>query len=203
MAPFASSVPARSPNGTLRTSPPNPVAKAAAVPAAWPIAMHWAIDRIDAWASCSAEKHRPAMSVLTPSRAIRCAAVCRPLRRQGGTPRWSPCLPRRDGPHRCTAQADLVIELRGRDTSSLRDAIVPEDPPRLPKPDLRAEATRLAPAYPGTLSMRNLAYSNACFRPRSRHASGLPDRSHCALRPGRPRPGRCASSPLRSCRRSA
>ena len=38
---------------------------AAAVPAAWPIAMHWAIERTEAWASCVAERHRPATSRLS------------------------------------------------------------------------------------------------------------------------------------------
>src|SRR5438309_484005 len=36
---------------------------AAAMPAAWPIAMHVAIERADAWASWVAEKHRPATSI--------------------------------------------------------------------------------------------------------------------------------------------
>src|SRR5437899_11927136 len=44
------------------------IAIAAAVPAAWPIAMHVAIERADAWASCVAEKQRPATSMpSTPS----------------------------------------------------------------------------------------------------------------------------------------
>jgi hypothetical protein len=45
---------------------------AAAVPAAWPIAMHVPIDRADACASCVAEKQRPATSTL--SRPCGCSA---------------------------------------------------------------------------------------------------------------------------------
>src|SRR2546428_11320922 len=44
------------------------IAIVAAVPAAWPIAMHVAIERAEAWASCVAEKQRPATSMpSTPS----------------------------------------------------------------------------------------------------------------------------------------
>ena len=45
-----------------RGSAQSTAASPAAVPAAWPIAMHWAIERTDAWASCVAEKQRPATS---------------------------------------------------------------------------------------------------------------------------------------------
>ena len=38
------------------------VGRPLAEPAAWPIAMHVAIERAEAWASCVAEKHRPATS---------------------------------------------------------------------------------------------------------------------------------------------
>ena len=38
------------------------------MPAAWPIAMHCAIERTEAWASCVAEKQRPATSTLAASR---------------------------------------------------------------------------------------------------------------------------------------
>ena len=41
------------------------------MPAAWPMAMHWAIDRTEAWASWVAEKQRPATSTLAASRATR------------------------------------------------------------------------------------------------------------------------------------
>ena len=37
-------------------------------PAAWPMAMHWAIERTEAWASWVAEKQRPATSTLAASR---------------------------------------------------------------------------------------------------------------------------------------
>ena len=69
IAPAAESASATLPKGIPRTSPPRAAASAATVPAACPIAMHWAMDRIDAWASCSAEKQRPAISVFVESRA--------------------------------------------------------------------------------------------------------------------------------------
>src|SRR5450755_4811806 len=57
---------------TARTAPPAVVAaSAAAVPAAWPIAMHWAIERTEAWASWVAEKQRPATRTLIASRTTR------------------------------------------------------------------------------------------------------------------------------------
>ena len=43
---------------------------AAAVPAAWPMAIVWAIERTEACASCVAEKQRPATSVSTASRTM-------------------------------------------------------------------------------------------------------------------------------------
>ena len=46
--------------GTARGTVPPAAARAAAVPAAWPIAMQVAIERAEAWASCVAEKQRPA-----------------------------------------------------------------------------------------------------------------------------------------------
>ena len=59
----------RTAGATDRTAPSGDVAAiAAAVPAAWPIAMHWAIDRTEAWASWVAEKQRPATRTLTASR---------------------------------------------------------------------------------------------------------------------------------------
>ena len=61
------------PNGRSRTSAPEVAASAAAVPAAWPMAMHWAMDRTAAWASWVAEKQRPATSTLAASRATRVA----------------------------------------------------------------------------------------------------------------------------------
>ena len=54
--------------GTSRGSRPVAVASAAALPAAWPIAMHCAIERTDAWASCVALKQRPATRTLAASR---------------------------------------------------------------------------------------------------------------------------------------
>ena len=47
---------------------PAAVPSAAAVPAAWPMAIVWAIERTEAWALCVALKQRPATSVLAESR---------------------------------------------------------------------------------------------------------------------------------------
>src|ERR1035437_2425504 len=57
--------------GTSRTAPLAPSAASAAVtPAAWPIAIVWAIERMLAWASWVAEKHRPAVMTFCASRTI-------------------------------------------------------------------------------------------------------------------------------------
>src|SRR4051812_46187403 len=67
-APAARSCSCRIATGTWRGSVPAAIAMAAAVPAAWPMAMHCAIDRTDACASCVAEKQRPATSTFAASR---------------------------------------------------------------------------------------------------------------------------------------
>ena len=54
--------------GTSRGSVPPATAIAAAVPAAWPIAMHCAIERTEACASWVAEKQRPATRTFEASR---------------------------------------------------------------------------------------------------------------------------------------
>ena len=54
--------------GTSRGSQPPRIARPAAVPAAWPIAMHCAIERTEAWASWVAEKQRPATRTFAASR---------------------------------------------------------------------------------------------------------------------------------------
>src|SRR5439155_12917829 len=69
---------------------------AAAAPAAWPMAMHWAIERTEAWASWVAEKHRPATRTLTASRTTSAANGMptaapsgRYAQRVSGPARWS------------------------------------------------------------------------------------------------------------------
>ena len=68
-APASRSAERSRPKGRSRRSARRVAASAAAVPAAWPMAMHWAIERTEAWASWVAEKQRPATSTLLASRA--------------------------------------------------------------------------------------------------------------------------------------
>ena len=55
-------------HGSSRGTVPAATASAAAVPAAWPMAMHWPIERTAAWASWVALKQRPQASTFCASR---------------------------------------------------------------------------------------------------------------------------------------
>ena len=114
-APSRRSRPIASPTGTARTSPPWATAIAATVPAAWPMAMHWAIERIDAWASWVAEKQRPATSV------VRAVAHDERAQRDPDRGTVGQVAPRRAVAagamvvlDRGAAEADLVVELARR-----------------------------------------------------------------------------------------
>src|SRR4030095_9438319 len=71
MAPGSPRAAGRWSNGRSRRSARPCAASAAAVPAAWPMAMHWAMERTAAWAAWVAEEQRPAPSTLPGERASR------------------------------------------------------------------------------------------------------------------------------------
>src|SRR5690606_39846008 len=169
MAPSARSRSCTRPGATSRTSPPFSTARAAATPAAWPIAMHWAIERIEAWASWVAEKHLPATSVLTESRTTsdrsgmptawpsgRYTQVV-PVPSPAVEPWWSSI----GAPHRPTWSSDWVAE----STSSRVTRWSPYTRRVSRKPIPVLIATRSACSYPGTLSFKNRTYSSTWRRP--------------------------------------
>ena len=114
IAPSARSRSRSARNGTSRGSMPAAAASAAAVPAAWPIAMHCAIERTEAWASCVAEKQRPAdQHVRGVAHQQRPDTGSRPPGPSGrycqsvSAPAWWSSIGR-------AAQPDLLVELAGR-----------------------------------------------------------------------------------------
>ena len=145
---------------------PAATAIAAAVPAAWPMAMHWAIERTEACASWVAEKQRPATSTLAASRdeqrAVRDAHA---PRRRAGTA--SACRRRHGGPRWARRRArPASSNCRARQHVLARQPVVAVDPPRLADADLRHERDERGVARsPGTRSTRKRAYSSACRRP--------------------------------------
>ena len=96
---------------------------AAAVPAAWPIAMHWAIDRTEAWASWVALKQRPATSTFAASRTSE-RAVRDPDRLALGQVGPGRARAGRVVLDRRPAQADRVVERPGRQDVVAGQAVV-------------------------------------------------------------------------------
>ena len=119
-------------------------ASAAAVPAAWPMAMHWAMERTAAWASWVAEKQRPATSTLLASRASR-ARNGMPTTSPSGRYRQVVPVPSWWSSMGAPAEADLVVELAGREHVVGGEPDVAVDPARLPDPDLAAEGDQPRP----------------------------------------------------------
>ena len=117
------------------------------MPAAWPIAMHWAIERTDAWASCSAEKQRPDGQHVGGVATINVRSGM-PTAVPSG--RYSQMVPVAaatvvvlDGR---AAQSDLIVELAGGQHVLPGEAVVAVHAPGLPHADLASTAPPMTPA---------------------------------------------------------
>ena len=181
-------------------------AMAAAVPAAWPMAMHCAIERTEAWASCVAREAAPGHEHVGRSPApATCGRGCPRPRPSGRYCHFvsAPAMVVLDGR---AAEADLVVELPGTQDVLARQPVVAVDAAGLAHADLRRErhqrgalvAGHLVDAGSGRIRrpVRRPAISASAQQPRIGGVDQLRSPSPSERIAG-------ASSPSRSCPRRA